>query len=184
MSDELDVNRYADFASSYDALPAEDWIPLYNELLETRAILAWVEAGFPPWGCDACRGAEYGPDGHPCVSCGGHSEAMEPPPRAQALQDQFHQAIGRASRLVAERSEIRDAITRLTGKPEDAPYLTCSGCGRKSWSDAEGNECNMVQSDKTYCGGRFYKEQPLVKIEVSGFDGKNVYEGFVRRVKP
>lgn len=50
-------------------------------------ILRWIEAGFPPWGCHHCRGAEYGPSGEPCPVCHGDSSSILPPPRAQAIRD-------------------------------------------------------------------------------------------------
>lgn len=62
-------------------------------------ILRWAEAGFPPWGCHNCRGAEYGPDGVACPACGGDSTSMEPPERARALLSSLvHNGLGHEPR--------------------------------------------------------------------------------------
>lgn len=56
---------------------------------ELDTILRWIEAGFPPWGCHHCRGAEYGPDGVPCPACHGHSQSVPAPPRAQMILERL-----------------------------------------------------------------------------------------------
>lgn len=60
----------------------------------------WVECGFPPWGCQWCRGAEYGPSGEPCPECHGRSDLVEPPAEALMVRDAF-------DAVVAERDEAR-----------------------------------------------------------------------------
>lgn len=39
---------------------------------------------------------------------------------------------------------------------ENAPFLTCSGCGRKSWTGDVNAECGMTQPSGGKCKGRFY----------------------------
>lgn len=53
----------------------------------------------------------------------------------------------------------------LTGMPEhlkdDAPFLVCSKCQRKSWSDRINSYCRMPQMNGTVCDGVF--TNPVVK---------------------
>lgn len=44
---------------------------------------------------------------------------------------------------------------------DDAPFVQCGRCGRKTWdTDAFGTECRMTQPDGFPCGGRFAEELP------------------------
>ena len=65
------------------------------------------------------------------------------------------------SRTEPRKSDWRDdpALAHLR---DDAPYVVCSGCGRKSWGGDAGSRCGMPQPDGAPCEGVFGlpQEQP------------------------
>lgn len=97
---------------------AQRWQDVYlkvaRERDERETILRWVEAGFPPWGCHNCRGAEYGPDGEACPECGGDSTSIDPPERAEKIRGRFNESMTRAFDIGAagERSLYREQRRR------------------------------------------------------------------------
>jgi hypothetical protein len=47
---------------------------------------------------------------------------------------------------------------------DDAPYVVCSACGRKSWGgDAAGSRCGMTQPSGASCDGVFGLPQDAEK---------------------
>src|SRR4051812_472038 len=61
-------------------------------------------------------------------------------------------------RVVEQQSSTEGLPAHLR---EDAPYVVCSDCGRKSWGgDAVGTLCNMPQPSGEQCAGKFVPPEP------------------------
>jgi hypothetical protein len=148
----------ANFTCSVCALLAVD--QQLREAKEADTILRWIGAGFPPWGCHHCRGAEYGPDGVPCPECHGDSESVEPPERAAKLQAYLietmegrwqagHQAgLEQTPAYTVERlHSALDGATEFTTRLVDAAQEVAAAITALSDRAAEDTTDNRIMAD-------------------------------------
>lgn len=85
------------------------------------------------------------PQGETCAECDG--DGIVPCPKCRPA------AQPAPARDEAPQGEVQGLPAHLR---DDAPFVRCSGCGRKTWTPSDrGSICGMPQPDGRTCTGRF-----------------------------
>jgi hypothetical protein len=83
-----------------------------------------------------------------------HALGMVPPPGGLPKASSRAEAAGSDQTEEAMSEEFENSLPDHLR--DDAPYVVCSACGRKSWTPgAEGERCDMPQPNGERCQGVF-----------------------------